>query len=281
MSEFKVLDQNGFLGYPALHLQKKGYYKSFSLNLANDNNIPVSDTLIILSKEALGSLKSNLSLLGKPIMLRMDYAHINRKKYIGGIPVYTYSSLQSLCMFLFEQQYIPILQTYINRFENKFSINCYFEPNSNTLNMEIVGKGFDAGDLRLGLLNPHEIISFDFDYWKIKERKIIGKDEYTISKNIRNKYIAKMTSYIEYVNREHKLLYDINNLAEQKCGNSVNDEYEPVTKKTIDNISFLVYTIRKAIVPQLPSSKAYVASFSMLENEELALWDIYGKWYYR
>jgi hypothetical protein len=90
-----------------------------------------------------------------------------------------------------------------------------------------------------------------------------------------------MTSYIEYVNREHKLLPAIDNLAEQKYNYSVNDEYEPVTKKAIDDIFFLVYIIKKEIVPQLPSSKAYVASFSMLENEELVLWDIYGKWYYR
>jgi hypothetical protein len=66
-----------------------------------------------------------------------------------------------------------------------------------------------------------------------------------------------MTSYIEYVNRDHKLLNDINNLAGQKCGNSVNDEYELVTKNTIDNISFLVIYNQK-------SDSATIAQFESL-----------------
>jgi hypothetical protein len=282
MSEFKVMDQNGVIANPAVCLQKSSYYKSYSLYLANCNSIPILDTLVILSESALDSPELSRSLLKEPIMLRMDYAHINHgKKYIGGIPVYSYSSLQSLCAFLFSRQYIPLLQTYINRFEDKYSINCCFGLNSSTLSIESVGKGFDAGDLRLGLLNPHEVILFNFDYWEIKERKIIGKEEYEISRESRNKYISKMIDYIEYVNSEHKLLHSIDNLAGKKYSGSMDRNYAPLAKKTIDDISFWAYKIQKELLPQLPDSDDYVASFSILENEALVLWDIYGKWYYR
>jgi hypothetical protein len=280
VSKFIVVNEKIKIESPKDFLFYNSYYKSYSLYLAYINDISILDTLILTSPDSIEVLEEYINCFPYPMMLRMDYANLANSKYIGGIPIYSLSTLKKICLFLFENGYIPVLQPYANRFENLYSFSCSLSKKDNEeFNIEFVGKGFDAGDLRLGLITPHEEIEYDCTNWKILSRKI-RFDEYLNSKLKRELYMGKMETYIKYVNSENKLLKDINILKEEN-NKKLNDEYIPATKWVIEEAAFLLYIIKLKIIPALPPSQDYVVSFSMLEDKKYVLWDIYGTWYIR
>jgi hypothetical protein len=281
MSDFIVIDNKKEVKSPEDFLLNNNYYKSYSLLLAHTNNITILDTLILASSDSIDVLENYLNCFPNPIMLRMDYASLQGSKFIGGIPVNTVSALRKLCLFLFDNGYIPVLQTYTNRFENQYSFGCLITNKDDEIIIEFVGKGFDAGDLRLNLTNPHQKISYDYTNWKILSNEI-KYDEYLNAKAERELYIGKMESYFKYVNTDNKLLLGKDlDLLKGENSKKLNDKYIPVTKNEIDEAAFLSYIIKTKVIPFLPFSQDYIASFSILENKECVLWDIYGKWYQR
>jgi hypothetical protein len=280
LGKFIVINNKKKIDSPGDFLIKNSYYKSYSLFMANNNNINILDTLILTSVDSVDVLEEYLNCLSEPIMLRMDYASLSDSKYIGGIPVYTLSALKKICLFLFNNGYIPVLQPYPDRFRNLYGISCLVSNNNDELTIEVVGNGFDAGDLRLGLSKPHEEIVYDCNDWEILSKEIISSDEYLNSKVKRELYSGKMEAYIKYVNSKYELLKNINNFKEGDI-RKLNDNYSPVTRQIIDEAAFLSNVMRMKILPLLPFSQDYIISFSVLENGEITLWDIYGKWYYR
>jgi hypothetical protein len=283
MKNFIVINNKKILKSPEKFLFRNNLFKSYSLLLALKNKIPVSDTTVLTSTNSVDMLEDYWNNFDKPVMLRMDYEKFpnENNKFIGGIPVYELSTLKEICKFLFRYKYIPVLQPYSNRFKNEYNMNCSFSNDNNELYIELAGKGFDAGDLRLGKIESHEKIVFDYNLWKILSRKIISSQEYIYTKRRRESYIAKMETYIKYANNNDELLNDISTLEENKNSCEVNKEYIPVSKNLIEEVALLSYIIRKKILPLLPFSKDYVASISILENRKIVLWDIYGNWYYR
>jgi hypothetical protein len=283
MGKFIVINEKGVVKSPEKFLYQNNFYKSYSLLLALKNKIPISNTTVLTSIDSVDTLENHLGDFKKPVMLRMDYENFPKtnNKFIGGIPIYKLDTLKKICQFLFNNKYIPVLQPYSNRFKNEYNMNCSLSNDNDELYIELAGKGFDAGDLRLGITESHEKIVFDYNLWKILSRKIISSQEYMSSKRKRESYIAKMEAYIKYANDEKKLLNDISTLKEEKISCELNKEYVPVSKNLIEEIALLSFLIRKKIVPLLPFSKDYVASISILEDSKIVLWDIYGKWYYR
>ena len=281
MKIFIVLDNKKNIKSPGDYLIKYNYYKSYSLFLAYSKNINILNTLILTTADSIEILDIYLKGFSFPIMLRMDYSNFQNSKFIGGIPVYTLSTLKKICLFLFNNGYIPVLQSYANRFENIYSFGCSINKKDDELIIEFVGKGFDAGDLRLNLTNPHQIIRYDCTNWKILSN-VIKNDEYLYAKEKRELYTGKMETYFKYANSEYKLLNgkDFNLL---EVGNSkiLNDEYIPVTKNQIEEAAYFSFNMKKNIMISLPFSKDYIASFSVLEGKKCVLWDIYGEWYHR
>jgi hypothetical protein len=281
MSDFIVIDNKKEVKSPEDFLLNNNYYKSYSLFLAHANSISILDTLILASIDSIDVLENYMNHFSNQIMIRMDYASLNGSKFIGGIPVNTLIALKKICLFLFDNGYIPVLQAYTNRFENLYSFGCLIKNMDDELIIEFVGKGFDAGDLRLNLTNPHQKIRYDCTNWKIVSNEII-QDEYVKAKEKRESYIGKMETYIKYVNSESKLLISKDlDLLEGENRKTLNKEYIPATKCEIQEAAFLSYIIKTKIIPLLPFSQDYIASFSILENKKCVLWDIYGKWYQR
>jgi len=282
LSKFIVIKNKEIIEAPGDFLLKSGYYKSYSLFMANNNDISILDTLILTSVDSIDVLEEYIKCFSEPIMLRMDYASLSgcTSKYIGGIPVYTLSALKKICIFLFDNGYIPVLQPYPDRFKNLYGISCLLTIKDDELTIELVGKGFDAADLRLGLTNPHEKIVYDCNTWEILSREIISSHEYLNSKSKRELYTGKIEAYINYVSNENKLLKSIDSLKEDSI-KKLSDNYIPATKHIIDEAAFLSNIISMKILPSLPFSQDYIISFSVLENLKFTLWDIYGKWYIR
>jgi hypothetical protein len=280
LSKFIVIKNKDVMESPGDFLLESGYYKSYSLFMANNNDIGILDTLVLTSADSIDILDEYLNIFSEPIMLRMDYASLSGGKYIGGIPVYTISALKEICLFLFDNGYIPVLQPYPDRFKNLYAINCLLTNKNYELTIELVGNGFDAADLRLGLTSPHEVIVYDYNNWKVLSRNIMSSDEYFNSKLKRELYTGKMEVYIKYVNNENKLLKNIDTLKEDNI-RKLNDDYIPATKDIIDEATFLSNIMKMKIIPFLPFSQDYIISFSVLENKNFVLWDIYGKWYIR
>jgi len=281
--KFIVINNRKILASPEQFLFQNNLFKSYSLLLALKNKIPVSRTIVLTSIDSVDVLEEYCGKYNRPMMLRMDYENFPSayNKFIGGIPIYKLDTLKKICRFLFNNNYVPVLQPYSNRFNNVYNINCSLSDEKDELYIELTGKGFDAGDLRLGIIGSHEKIVFDYKFWKILSREIIPPQEYVSSKRKRESYIAKMEAYIKYVNNNNKLLNDISMLEEEKYNFELDENYVPVSKGTIEEIALLSYLIRKKILPLLPFSKDYIASISILENNKTVLWDIYGEWYYR
>ena len=101
MSKFIVIKNGEIIESPRDFLLKSGYYKSYSLFMANNNEISILDTLVLTSVDSIDVLEEYLKCFSEPIMLRMDYASLSGSKYIGGIPVYTLPALKKYaCFFL-------------------------------------------------------------------------------------------------------------------------------------------------------------------------------------
>lgn len=281
MDKFLVINNKEIIQSPDHFLLEKKYYKSYALFLAHKNNIRVSDTLILTSVDSIDVVETYLDGFNEPIMLRMDYECLSNRKYVGGIPIYSLNALKKTCLFLFKNNFIPILQPYADRYKNTYNANCSLTNNADVVYIELLGNGFDAGDLRLGLINSHEEIQYDFTEWKLLSRRIITSDEYLISKSKRETYITKMEKYIEYVNKKNKLLDDISNMRGEKDNHKLNDEYIPISKEFIMETAYLSYIIKNKIIPSLPYSQDYIASISIMENGNHVLWDVYGRWYFR
>jgi len=280
MKNFVVINDKKKMKEPGKFLLKNKYYKSYTLFLANEKKINILDTLVLTSENSIDVLENYIADdFDIPIMLRMDYDNLSNAKYIGGIPLFTLEALKESCFFLFKNGYIPVLQPYVERFENTCNLNCSISNNTNDLFIELTGKGFDAGDLRLGLVEPHEKIMYDYLNWEILSRDIISHDNYLITKKYREMYITKLESYIKYVNNKFRLLENISDLKEN-YNIILNEKYVPISKETIEETAFLAYQIKNSIIPLLPYSHDYILSFSILK-EQYVLWDIYGKWYYR
>lgn len=257
-------------------------YKTLSLLLSSRAKVTIPPTALLLDyhKEYIDEL---VALWGLPLMIRMDFQVLPSKKTLGGIPLYNIEIIESVSEFLFRENCMPLFHPHLDRFEDFYSCGVLLNNKDFNCTIEIVGKGFDASDLRLGSSNPHEIININLFDDTINERFIIPKEKYNKSKLERIKKANKYLRYIEFVNNGGLLLSSLNKfkVTSKSANKNIPESYTAIPSYILKELSNIIFKIRLDVLESLPKSDVYIASFSYLPNRGWFLWDIYGSWYSR
>jgi len=259
-------------------------YKSLSLLLARQTRLKVPPSLLLLTprNELVSTFADEF---GYPLMIRMDYRGRPKTKPVGGIPLYELNTINRVCKHLLGSGCLPLLHPNFDRFKDVFSSGLLLSHESDLAEVEIVGRGFDAGDLRLGRTIPHETIGLDLATGRSKRCRVISIEAYTRERSARDTMVRRLLAYTNFANRSGKLLHDLSDLdlADFPLKSKINipPRYERISDELVRELLEIARAIKIAVLPGLPPSKAYVASVSYLVGEGWVLWDIYGEWYQR
>jgi hypothetical protein len=263
-------------------LSQHRVYKTLSILAAGSAGIPTPPFLLLLGEdpEALTYFAKQWAM---PLMIRIDYRRLPRSKPIGGISIDKMETMMRVCRSLLAEDCYPLLHPNIDRMSDVYSCGAIMSAASLDAELEFVGRGFDAGDLRRGTAIPHERMRFNLSTGSISEHSVIAPDEYEREKHRRARYATALDRYTSEVNKSGHLKSAINvaSSGAYKSGalERIPTNYERVPKLALKSLLPLIDGIRLRVLSTLPPSAAYVASFSFLPNKTWVLWDIYGHWY--
>lgn len=263
----------------------KNLYKSLSLHSAWHMGINIPETAVFLNRNS-NFINQLINKWNLPLMIRMDYRSLSQGKTLGGIPLHSIKSINSISSFLFERNFCPLFHPYINRFEDVYSAGILVNRDDFIAQFEFVGKGFDASDLRLGSSNSHETISYNLKEDIVISHIIISDNEYTTERNRRAQKVQKLKTYIEYANQKGILLPNLDNLIEksnyeENIDNIIPEHYLPISKEIFEKLCISALLMKVKLLIQLPYSKYYSISLSYVPKYGWLLWDVYGEWYNR
>jgi hypothetical protein len=265
-------------------LESHRAFKTLSLLLADIAGVNVPASLLLLARRA--DIASDFARVwGYPLMIRLDYRQYPRKKPLGGIPIYRHDIVVRVCDYIFEQACFPLFHPHIDRFQDLHSVGILLNKSDYQAEVEVVGPGFDAGDLRRGIAIPHERLSLDLASGTVKRRTVIPALEYGRDRAIRVMTATKLASYIDSVNRSGVLASDLNGIdpgPKRGVGRAVIPEkYTELPCELVEALIEIGAALWTSVIPALPQSKSYVASLSCVEGRGWVLWDVYGEWYRR
>jgi hypothetical protein len=265
-------------------LRTHRWYKTLSLRVASRIGIPILPTILV--DRQLDDAQAVTDRVGVPAMIRVDYTTLPAEKPLGGIPLGSLTAIERVTKDLLKRKLYPLFHPHIDRFSNMYSVGILISPNSLELNLDIVGQGFDASDLRLGVASPHEAITYMLAEGQISERKIIRQEQYSVERQRRAERSERLRKYAEYVNHEGHLLASLRRFSPTEneviaAIKLIPAEYKIISSEQLSLLITFASRIRVSALPQLPGSEAYVASFSLLPGRGWILWDIYGSWYRR
>lgn len=219
-------------------------------------------------------------------MIRLDYGSRPAAKPLGGIPVYSLEIVARVCENLLDQACLPLLHPNLDRFEDQFSAGVLLSHGTDEADFEIVGRGFDAGDLRLGKAVPHESLVADLAAGTTKHHKVLADDVYQRQRALRLRMMRKLKAYTRFVNESASLLADLNRFDGQAAALPnpevlIPARYEPMPNDVLRKLLGVARRVKADVLQGLSKSKVYVASMSYLPKEGWVLWDVYGDWYFR
>lgn len=267
-------------------LKSKNLLKTLSLYLAFKAGIKIPSTLLIIGNE-FNSLEDFGYRWNWPLMIRMDFEKLPRKKTLGGIPVKSLLIAKSICGFLQEQRCLPLFHPHLDRFKDIYSCGVLMTMESSEVVIEVVGKGFDAGDLRLGKITPHETISVNLLDNRKQSVSLVNSNLYNDQRAQRIDRIDAFMKYIEYANNYGKLISslesDLLNRSNRNLniGKKIPKSYLKLPDDQLKKLRNICSILHSHVLPELPYSNSFVASFSLIPSKGWVLWDIYGGWYSR
>lgn len=267
-------------------LNSKHLFKSLSLFLSLRSGIKIPPTIVLLENR-LREVECFGGNFDWPLMIRMDFARLPQKKTLGGIPIRSLLIAKYINKFLFGYGCNPIYHPHFDRFKDLYSCGILISANSPEIQIEVVGKGFDASDLRLGKATPHESIKVDLINKSIIRSSGIQRNNYIRQRKERIGRIMQFNLYINFANNYGKLLPNLDQFdsfqdeISATIARRIPRNYSPIPEADIRNLCKVAETIQIEVIPRLPKSDKYVASFSKLPEQNWMLWDIYGSWYSR
>jgi hypothetical protein len=216
----------------------------------------------------------------------MDYSSLAGKKFLGGIPALSVEALESLCGFLLRNAFFPLLHPHYDRFEDMYSVGILFNTSSDMAHLEVVGRGFDASDLRLGTAVPHESMEIDYLENRISERRRITSALYREERMRRIERVLQYRQYILFANESGRLITSLKDLDPPQLtvtqgSVGIPEIYEPIPSHLIRELREMISVMKYFVIPKLPLANDYSASFSYVPHKGWLLWDIYGSWYNR
>jgi hypothetical protein len=270
---------------PTNMLDRGGMYKMLSLVEAHRAGLPIPPSALLLEMDT-KRLDYLLSRWRLPLMVRMDFKSLPSQKPLGGILLYSRKSLRAVAKFIFDQKCCPMFHPRFDRFKNVYSAGILIHPNRFDVRIEIVGNGFDASDLRLGNITPHESFVLDLLSHSISDRWMISEEEYVRAKESRVEKVKRLQKYIRFVNEKHVLLPSLDAFAGDRHDKTeeeafIADSYCPLPPRLLRSLQEIAWLAQTDVVKKLPESDTFVASLSYFEDQGWMLWDIYGQWYKR
>lgn len=264
------------------YCERNNIYKFLSLLLFNDVKSIVCPSSVLITTKRITVLHQFFSKISFPLMIRLDYSTYPNKKFLGGVEVQSINDLIEINNFIIENKCFTLIQSYISRFENDFNMGLLLSSNDYVI-VEYLGSGFDAGDLRLGKITPHEIKQISLLKNNTQSIKVCTKTEYQISRELRIAQIKKLLAYQNFVTSKKILAENIEKLdtsnVDYKVDYNPPMDYQKISQIIEKKIITFSHSLKRIVI-HLPDSNAYVASLSVNRNK-LLLWDIYGKWYIR
>lgn len=266
-------------------LSSERLYKSLSLLLACNAGINIPPSLLLLAVERT-PIAEFAGEWGYPLMIRMDYRSRSKAKPLGGVPLYSLETMQRVSEDLIGRGCVPLFHPHLDRFKDIFSCGVLLADRAREADVEIVGRGFDAGDLRLGKVIPHETLRLNLATGSVEHRTIIAEEVYRRERVARAMVVRKLRAYTNFVNQSARLLADLSQF-DVESGHVDDSElmipsrYEAMPSNLFDELLGIVQVVSSDVLRSLPHSKVYVASLSYLPVEGWVLWDVYGTWYQR
>jgi hypothetical protein len=266
-------------------LASERLYKSLSLLLACDAGVDIPPSLLLQSVKR-APIAKFAEEWGYPLMIRMDYRSRPNAKPLGGLPLYGLDTMQRVCEDLVSQGYAPLFHPHLDRFKDMFSCGVLLTRGDFEADVEVVGRGFDASDLRLGKAIPHESFGLNLAAGNIERHTVIADEVYQRQRAARAKVVHKLKAYSNYVNRSGVLLSDLDQF-DAESGETddskllIPPHYEAMPNQLLQKLLEIIGILKSDVIAFLPNSEVYVASLSYLPVEGWVLWDVYGDWYQR
>lgn len=267
-------------------LTRENLLKTLSLLLASRASVSIPPTVLMFGSNET-ALKDIVNKWKLPLMIRMDYKSFPENKTMGGIPLNSYDTINKVCTFLFKENCYPILQIYLDRFADEYSVGVLFEPGKSEYTVEVVGVGFDASDLRLGYTEFHESFKMNvFEDEKLEPWTVISKSDYEKGRQSRIQKVIWLKKYIKYANKKGILLPSLEipdeiYSDEEKYEVSIPEEYQILPISYLKDLNKIITILCTKVIKKLPPSKKFVASLSYTQKRGWVLWDVYGQWYNR
>lgn len=266
-------------------LNSRRLYKSLSLALARREGVKVPPSLLLLAirRDLIETFAEEFDF---PLMIRVDYEKRPEAKPLGGVPLYSMETVERACRNLLDRGCLPLLHPHLDRFKDLFSCGALLSRDSNEAEVEVVGKGFDAGDLRLGTATPHETFVVDIPDSAIRRHQVIADEAYQRQRDIRHRTARKLRAYTDFANKSGRLLSDLGGFGHEVSESAdleplIPPRYQMMPHEVLRELLGVVRKVKSGVLDGLPHSKVYVASMSYLPNEGWLLWDVYGDWYFR
>ncbi|MFA6147005.1 MAG: hypothetical protein WC899_02220 [bacterium] len=267
-------------------LKRRSLLKTMSLILAHRAGVTTPATVLLCSHNT-GILEEAGERWRWPLMVRMDFVKLPRPKFLGGIPVFSIESAIQVSKFLFAHKCFPLFHPHLDRFRNEYSVGILFDPsNLSVVHAEIVGQGFDAGDLRLGVAVPHEVVRLDLDTKTAISLNRIDPGSYARECTERRIRVEALRRYVTFVNARGRLVSNLEDPEIQKYTPDKKEptipiEYTSLPEGRWRELAEIATILQHDVLPILPSSRSFAASLSFIPGEGWLLWDIYGSWYKR
>jgi hypothetical protein len=267
-------------------LRSRHLYKTLSLLLARRVGVPILPTLLLVDDNP-SALEKFGEAYGWPLMIRMDFSNLPKRKTLGGIPLRSLLIAQHVNRFLFDQKCVPLYHPHLDRFKDSHSCGVLLSHRSSEAQIEVVGQGFDASDLRLGNTTPHETIAADILDGCFRRTSQVSPQQYSQQRKERSDRIKSFIRYIDHANNYGELLPDLKRFdcvdehTPRMAVRRLPKAYSPLEPAAIRELCDLSCRIHSTVMPALPKSEHCVASFSRVPRWGWVLWDVYGKWYNR
>jgi hypothetical protein len=155
-------------------------------------------------------------------------------------------------------------------YDDLYSVNFAPDPSWTTWNLEVVGPGFDAGDLKRGDVTPHERVTASIagDIVTLSHRQLATAVALSASREIRRRKIATM------------LACEVDEVDEARAQRTetlfvTRWPYRPIPASLIGDIVQLATRIRPILVQHGYADEGVILSASVLNDDSrLVFWDV-------
>ncbi|MCJ7633142.1 hypothetical protein MUP77_12220 [Candidatus Bathyarchaeota archaeon] len=234
-----------------------GYWKFQSILYLKKLGLPVLDGIIATrwNDEVHSAIINFCRHNGWDALLLRHDKKPERPPYPMGGYLVPLEEIQKEASKYFEIGRILFLLEPCSSFDNSYNINALFE-NDHGLLLEIVGPGFDAGDLQRGYMTPHEMIQIDRTMLKTG----IPASQSTFEQIIKRTILANQRSYENSVRQRYlKIAKRLKDLGKTSFGEQETREDDLITmaKKYLQDNGYPVLSLNETNYTPIPIDYFY------------------------